>query len=296
MFNKSSFELGIRNHELWGIKRKRLFFLIIPLFLILNSCFIIPPPALAQEFNVGIAKTQQVVDEEAQDGDIVALSDKAGQLVRSARAYDEKMYGVIVLNPLLVYKDQIRETDIPVLRQGEVLLNVTTINGPIAPGDYLTTSVIAGKGQKASDPTGSIIGIAIGSFEEKDGTVFSFQGTKYFAGKVKAGLGIQTPAIAKTRGGVIGVLESVLVAFLSNVRQSAGSDRLMRYLIAGLVATITIVINFNHFGKNISGGIESVGRNPLSRAAVQSMILLNIMLIAAVSIGGVILSLAIISF
>lgn len=252
------------------------------------------PQAYAQEFNAGIAKTHNVTEKEAIDGDIVSIATVSGIFNLSRTSYDEKIFGVIVMNPILVYRTPSENT--PIIRQGEVMVNVTTLNGPIASGNFITSSAIPGKGQKATDPTGAVLGMALDKFDDSDGTKIDFGGKKYSSGKIKVAVAIQSPAVVKPKGGIMGTLESFSFVLFKSLQQSAGSDRLIRYIIAGLIASLTVLVNFESFGKNITKGIEAIGRNPLAKVSIQSMILMNIILIAVVSIGGVILSLAIISF
>lgn len=270
---------------------------ILSCFLIIFLVFLTPTnhkPASAAEYSMGVARTYVVNDKAAIDGDIVSISQEPNTMILSQTNYDQKVFGVIVMNPLMVYRTL--KTNIPIVREGETLVNVTNFNGDITPGNFITTSEIAGKGQKATDATGAILGIALEGFKKEQGTEIEYNKKKYSTGPIKVALGIQTPAILRTRGGMFGTLEALSLTFLRNVQQNAASDKLIRYIIAGIVASLTIIINFQSFGKNISKGIESIGRNPLARVYIQSMIILNIILIAVTSIGGVILSLAIISF
>src|SRR3972149_5460851 len=67
---------------------------------------------------------------------------------------------------------------------GEINVNVTTINGPIKVGDYVSSSEIPGKGQKASEFTGYMLGVALASFGEKDGIELVSKDKKLRSGQV----------------------------------------------------------------------------------------------------------------
>jgi len=45
----------------------------------------------------------------------------------------------------------------------------------------------------------------------------------------------------------------------------------------------------------VTKGIESIGRNPLAKTTIQTMIIINVVLIGLVSLGGIILSLTILA-
>jgi hypothetical protein len=63
---------------------------------------------------------------------------------------------------------------VPLALAGRVYVNVTTENGPIQPGDLLTTSSTAGYAMKAGESReAAIIGKALGSLADKEGRVMA---------------------------------------------------------------------------------------------------------------------------
>ena len=244
------------------------------------------------QFN--IAHTLVIADAEAADGDIMSLGEQNETLLRSKVVNDEKIYGVLITNPVMVYRT--RDT-VPVARSGEVYANVTTLGGAIKVGDYLTSSSIPGKGQKAPDLSGYMVGIALESFDGTGGTSVQAEGQTVQSGKIKiaVGIGPASPIQIKAAGGIMGTLRQLATALLYNIRTSKQFEKLIRYIIAALVAITTMYINFRTFGRNITKGIEAIGRNPLARVSIQSMIVMNVILIAVVSLGGIVLALAILS-
>src|SRR3989304_4952505 len=88
-----------------------------------------------------IAQTLNILDAGAVDGDIVSLSDQNESVVRTNKSYDERMHGVLVARPVMVYRTL---DSIPVSRAGIAYVNVTTLGGPIKVGDYITSSEIPG--------------------------------------------------------------------------------------------------------------------------------------------------------
>lgn len=247
------------------------------------------PDAGGQGLN--LAQTLIIGDAEAVDGDIMSLGTENETLVRSQEANDERMYGVLNATPVMVYRTR---DSIPVARAGLAYVNVTTMSGPIAVGDYVTSSPIPGKGQKATGLTGYMVGVAIESFDGTSGSSVDFEGKQFQSGKVKVAIGIgpASPAVIKASGGVFGTLRALARALLFNI--GGGADWL-KYLLAAIIILITIIVGFRTFGRNITKGIEAIGRNPLAKASIQAMIILNVVMILVVVIGGVILSLVIIS-
>jgi F0F1-type ATP synthase membrane subunit c/vacuolar-type H+-ATPase subunit K len=270
---------------------------ILTIFFICTLCLFLfrtNSQAQFQSRTFNLAITPEIKDEETEDGDIVSMSEEQNGLIRSIIAYDEKMYGVAVKNPIMVYRTR---DSIPITRVGVAYVNVTDLGGQIKIGDFITSSMISGKGQKAGKLNGYILGIALTGFDGKDGEQLDFEGKTYKRGKVYAtvGIGPASPVQIKASGGLFGTLKFMMMSLLFNLRSNEDSWKWLRYLIAAFVAITTMIINYRTFGKNITKGIESIGRNPLAKASIQSMIVLNVIMISIVSIGGIILALAIIS-
>ena len=132
---------------------------------------------MAQIPDFSISTTYEVGDKDIRDGDILSLTPEKEVLVRSREPYDAKMYGVFVENPKIVFRTQGYQT--PVARNGEVDVNISTIGGPILRGDYITSSTVPGAGQKATEITGYLLGIALENFDEKSGTEIKIDGEEH---------------------------------------------------------------------------------------------------------------------
>lgn len=249
----------------------------------------------ADSLGSGTISTHTVKDKAAEDGDIVSLTDEKDILALTSVSYDEKMWGVVDLHPVVVVRNVGMDT--PIVRIGETMVNVTTINGPIHIGDYVTSSEIPGKGQKATDSTGYVLGVAMENFTEADGKIIDALGKEVSVGKIKVSVGIgpTTPFIQKVSGGFLGGLQYTSSLFIYALATSKQTEKIIRYILAILVAITSLSISFRSFGRNVTKGIESIGRNPLAKGSIQSMIIVNVVLIALVSIGGIVLSLIIIS-
>jgi hypothetical protein len=97
-----------------------------------------------------------------QPGQVVSLVALAGAaLVAPANAYmDQSVIGVVSTNPGYVLNDGSMTNPVPVALAGRVPVNVSTANGPIHVGDYLTSSSIPGVAVKATT-SGQVIGTAM---------------------------------------------------------------------------------------------------------------------------------------
>jgi hypothetical protein len=119
-------------------------------------------------------------------GDVVVLSSaKAGFVEKCSRPSETRVAGVYSTRPGVLGAEKYGETridaqDIPVAITGIVPTKVTCENGPISPGDLLTTSSTPGHAMRAKAvqigeaevyPTGAIVGKAIEGLNEGTGKI-----------------------------------------------------------------------------------------------------------------------------
>ncbi len=132
-------------------------------------------------------------DAEVSAGDVLVMDQAApGQLKKSAVAYDVHVVGVASNGPAIIFRGEQMEltpdtisfekgTTPPVALKGRVAVKVCLENGPIMPGDALTTSSVPGHAMKASDKdnSGTILGKALQPFNantngNQTGTISAF--------------------------------------------------------------------------------------------------------------------------
>ena len=252
--------------------------------------------AYAQFANV--AYTYTVTDKDAVEGDLLSIGDKSDQLIRTTIRNQDALFGVIAKEPIIVFRTGTDKT--PIVRAGETIVGVTTANGAIKRGDLLVTSALPGKAQKFIRGTnGKLVGNALDDFSEKEGTPLRTdasqgQAKDIYVGKVQVALNIagsidQTPTIGA-------LLQSLIGTFLGKGSLSKDTELILRFFIAAIIASCSIVISYRSFGKNIAKGIEAMGRNPLARVQIQSMMILNVLLTLGISVLGIFLAIVIIKF
>lgn len=263
------------------------------ILLLTIMALVVPTASWAQQPDFGIGTTYPISDPSAVSGDIVSLSPDGLSLTLSKNAYDDRMHGVLVDKPAMVFRST---DDIPVVRTGNALVNVTTLNGPIKAGDFITSSEIKGKGMRAEELSGYVVGIALEPLAEDGGTQIEYLGKKLRSTSILVAIGIgpATPVL-RAGGGLLGTFRQIAGAFLFNFRVSRQFERVIRVILAALIAVVTIWITFNRFGKNVTRGIEAIGRNPLAKVSIQSMIVINGVLIGIVGVAGILLALAVLT-
>lgn len=227
--------------------------------------------------NAEVTSIYEVSDTEAISGDIVRITDNG--LVRTNTGFDNKMFGVIEDNPLVVYRDNTIKGK-PIVRSGNTQINVTTKNGPIKYGDYITSSSTPGKGQKASE-SGYVIGVALADFNEQG------------VGSIPVAVRIEYAELTNPR--FLGRLFSLIgTSLLENVSDPQKIGNLIRYLAAGLIILLSFTFGFLTFSRSVVKSIEAIGRNPLARNTIQLTLIINVVLIVITAIVGIVASVLII--
>ena len=249
------------------------FLFVLALYTLCSILYTLPVHAQGIE----ATSTFDIVDQDAKEGDILVTTDKG--LTRATKSFDNKMFGVVVNQPVLVYRSNDTKGK-PVVRSGVVQVNVTTLNGPIKYGDYITSSSKTGKGQKATE-SGYVIGVALAEFNQ--------QGD----GKIPVAIRVEYAELTNPRfaGRLFGFIGS---SFLENINDPKKFGIVVRYIAAGLIVLLSFTFGFLTFSRSIVKSIEALGRNPLAKSTIQLSILINIALLVVTGIIGIVASILII--
>lgn len=244
-----------------------------------------------------IAESFNVKTEGAVDGDIVSYTDTG--VVLSERDNDDRVFGVIEIEPLVSYQKQ-DGTGIPVVRSGVVDVNVSTANGPIKNGDLITTSYFKGKGQK-STVSGYVVGAAMQDFGEADGETATFTPPEGLApvavkvGKINVAISIQYAELNTARN-ANRLLDALNLAFFRNTQDPEKFVNILRYILAGIAVIISFSIGFFTLARTIPKAMEALGRNPLARTTIQFGIILNIIFTVGIALVGVVAAIILLRF
>ncbi len=240
------------------------FFLVVPLWQIIPVSY-----AQSDTSSSGIAVSIQVVDKKVQEGDIITLAQKGYAL--GTVPYDPNIFGVVVKDPAIAFESS-QPGSYPVISHGKVFMRVSTINGKIKKGDLITTSVIPGVGQKATE-TGFIVASALedyGSSSTKD------------VGKILVVLNVGQGNIStNTTGSLLNVFKTVMSA------PHLAPLAVVRYIFAAVMVILSFVIAVGYFGRISSLGIEALGRNPLASKMITIGIVLHVFLALVIVAVGV---------
>lgn len=227
-----------------------------------------PITSYAQEASSGVTISITIIDKNAKDGNIIVSTSKGYAL--SKIPYDPNIYGVITENPSLFIENINLSDTKPVLSKGKAKVLVSTINGNIKTNDLITTSAIPGVGQKETI-NGFILGVALQNYTEPN---------KDKIGKILVSINPRFNGSFTAQGNLLQLLRSGLDAFPLAPLAS------LRYVLAGIITTITFVLGFMYFGKVARTGVEALGRNPLAGRMIQLSIVLNLLLTLAIMAIG----------
>lgn len=221
-----------------------------------------------------IASNVQVNDVDAKGGDI--LSKTSDGVVRSKKAYDKNLFGIVVENPSLVLNKAGDDTQ-PVISYGEVLVRVSNKNGSIKGGDFITSSSKAGVGQKSTD-SGFILGKALESMNADEELIAVFVNIQYRTVEGKLSFG------------------KFFTLFGTSISKAENLPEVLRFIFALIVGGGAFLLGFYTFGRSLRTGVEAIGRNPLAKTSIQLALVLNLLGVVALTVAGVGLALFIIFY
>lgn len=262
--------------------------IIFLLPIILNTFYLIPITHAQQSQGIEVTSVYEIADKDAVEGDLLKATDKG--LLRTDIGYDNKMFGVINNQPLLVYRSETKGK--PIVRSGIVQLNVTTLSGPIKNGDYITSSVIPGKGQKAGE-SGYTVGVALASFTGEGTQQIDGPKGRVAVGRIPVAVKIEYTELSSPRfaGRLFGFLGT---SVLENVSDPKQIGNVIRFVAAGLIVLLSFTFGFLTFSRSIAKSIEALGRNPLAKSTIQLSMIINIGLLVVTAIVGIVASILII--
>jgi hypothetical protein len=227
----------------------------------------------AQNMSEGVAVSLAIKNEELKDGSIICSSEEGMKLC--SMPYEANMFGVYIYNPAVFLENRSMINGKPVVNSGKAYVRVSSRNGIIKIGDFVTASEAEGVGQLA-DRSGNILGVALESFETTD---------KAVEGKILLAIGIRPAIVAKSARG--NLVETLKEGFLAPTLTPLAS---LRYLLAILIAILAFILGFIYFGRVAKQGVEALGRNPLAGKAIQLTVILNLVMTVIIMAGGLILA------
>ena len=248
----------------------------LPILLVAGLSALIPAPrAHGAVSSIGIANYLPIKSAHVKDGDIVD-ADSSGYYL-SATAYDPNVYGIVTEHPAVMIQAT-SQAGYPVINTGTAYVLVIGANGPIKKGDMIATSGIPGLGMKAVS-SGFVIGQALSS------VTFA---NSHDAEEIPVMLNLHyLPMGSQSTSAPLSIDNALRLTQNAAEQQPL---RVVQYIMAVLVLTLSFAFGFLIFIRFINTGIQAIGRNPLASKTIQVSILFNVLIVIAILMSGVILA------
>ena len=228
-----------------------------------------PISIYGQNTSTGTAVSVLLNDKNAKDGNIIVSTPKGYGL--TSTSYDSNMYGVLTKSPAVFLQNIDDTASKPVIISGNAYVLVSSINGNIKKNDFITTSTIAGIGQKATR-NGMILGTALEAYNNSNQKVTA---------KILVAVNPHFNAsFADTKTNILEVLRNA--SDPTTLTQLTS----LRYVVAAGIVLVAFGIGFIYFGRVTSSGVEALGRNPLASRTIQLSLVFNLILMIVIIIAG----------
>ena len=228
---------------------------------------------MAQITSSGIAISSPVNDPDAKDGDIICTYEDGNR--RCNTEYDPGMYGVISENPAAAIEDKDLQNARLLITSGVAKVRVSSVNGNIKQGDFLTSSTKLGIAEKATR-NGYVLGAALEDYESNSAEdIVSIQ----VLVNVHPAAGLSGP-----RNNLLQFIRQGLTVPIVEPLES------LRYLLAVLIILIAFTLGLIYFGRTSRAGVEAIGRNPLAGRMIQLSVFMNVILMIVIILVGLVIA------
>ena len=220
-----------------------------------------------------------------QNGMIVRLDPtNSSKVMTMDLSHMNKMLGVIVSGneSALTIGQSTSGQEVYVSNTGQHDVLVSSQNGSISIGDYITISSLAGIGMKADPNEAEVLGQAAGNFNANSNSLSNVQLNIGSGQKQTVSIGLipvtinieKNPLFNQGSHGIPSILSNI-TKYATNKSVSATRVYLgMLCVLAGMVVTITLIYSA------IKSSFISIGRNPLAKKAI----MLNLIRVLIISI------------
>ena len=250
--------------------------IIIILFLFSLLSFPFSKPTFAQTSgsvqgaaSLGIATLVNTNLKNIKDGSV--LSNSQNGAILSNTPYDPQVLGVVSRDAAIAISTDNSTNTVPVISNGTIYLLVSTQQGPIAKGDYLTTSTIPGVAVKAV-LSGYVLGTALETDNDSNPKLTEL---------IAVDLNLH---YYNTKPTLIGSLTDIFKFALLPTKNSPSP--IFKYVVAAAVVLASLVLAFLTFGRTAAKGVEALGRNPAASKIIHLGIIFNVGIVVTIALAG----------
>jgi hypothetical protein len=240
-------------------------------------------PLLAQTVTQGYGS-----DEQLQRGMLVAVKEDDASKVEALKYESlDRLKGVVVQpndSPVTLSSEGQK---IFVADNGNYEVLVSSENGPIKTGDYISISSLAGVGMKANESQTLVVGRALKNFDGTSDTVASSEIGGEPAGNIKFG---RIPvAVSINRNPQLKIPEKDKIPDFVQKLSNAIADKpvsSIRIYMSLAVLLLTAVVAGITLYSGVRSSVISIGRNPLSKGLIFKGMLQVVLLSVIIFITG----------
>jgi hypothetical protein len=242
-------------------------------------------PIFAQTFTQGYG-----ADTVLQKGMIIQIKESDSKKVEPVKPETaDKMHGVVVdANDAPVTLSS-EGQKVFVANTGRFEVLVTTQNGKVKAGDYITISALQGLGMKATDLEPIVIGRALSDFDGEANVISTAEISNSDGDKKPVAIGRVSADITVSRNPLLRAEEPNLPELLRRASETiAGKEVNAVRVYVGLVIFIisTIIAGVLLYG-GVRSAVSSIGRNPLSKKSIIRSMLQVILTGIIIFISGI---------
>ncbi len=226
-------------------------------------------------------------DEELRTGVLVSREVSRPKYVTKADVNNNsRLLGVVTTEDGAFFSVSSTEANVMVATEGTELVFVSTVNGDISAGDFITASPLRGIGMKAGSG-GKVLGVAEESFsneaENAEEVTITRDGEEEatYVGKIPVNIDIREVAGGEES-------RSEISRFIQETTETVAGRSVspLRALSAALVALAAFIITILVVTNAARGSIVAVGRNPLAKKDIVSALLRIVLLGGLIIVSG----------
>lgn len=277
--------------------------------LVLSSLILAPVPALAAtkttsstKGGTASTKTEDITQAITQSynattqldpGIIVHLKDKANGIVEPLKEADaSKMLGVVVApnaSAVTLTPANSTQQQVFVATSGHYPVLVSTQNGGIKPGDYITISAITGVGMKADENQATVLGKAVEGFTGTTGVISSIKLKDQLGHDTTVEIGLINVDLNIAHNPLQLKATDFLPSFMAKAATTIAAKPVSaaRIYLGLAVLLVSAFITANIVYSGVRNGMAAIGRNPLSKKSIIKSLIQTIMAGLIVFIVGV---------
>jgi len=225
---------------------------------------------------LGIANLVNTNVPNIKDGSVVSSSPNGAVL--SYIPYDSQVLGVVSHDAAISISTNNSSDTVPVISNGTIYVLVSTQQGNIKKGDYLTTSTIPGIAVKATN-SGYVLGTALEDYSDPN-----TKDTDLIAADLNLHYFNTKPTFA---GSLSDIFKLVLLPTSTSV------SPIFKYIVAAVVVLASMILAFLTFGRTAAKGVEALGRNPAASKIIHLGIIFNVGIVVVIVLAGLTVALMI---